>query len=67
MREYKYFVSFCQGVTTRNTICNSIITLSKKIECLNDILDIEKELRKKLIEFGESEKTTVRLISITLL
>lgn len=67
MREYKYFVSFYQGVPTRNKICNSIVTLGKKIECLDDILEIEKLLRKKLIEFGESEKTTVRLISITLL
>ena len=67
MREYKYFVSFCQGVPTRNIICNSIVTFSKKIECLDDILEIEKVLRKKLIEFGESEKTTVKLISITLL
>ena len=67
MREYKYFVSFCQGVSTRDTIGNSIITFSKKIDCLDDILEIEKVLRKKLIEFGESEKTTVKLISITLL
>ena len=67
MREYKYFVSFCQGVTTRNAISNSIITTGKKIDSLDDILDIEKVLRKKLIEYGESEKTTVKLISITLL
>lgn len=30
MREYKYFVSFCQGVSARDTIGNSIITFGKK-------------------------------------
>lgn len=67
MKEYKYFVSFCQGVSARDTIGNSIITFGKKIDGLEDILDIEKVIRKKLIEFGESEKTTVKLISMTLL
>ena len=63
MREYKYFVSFYQRDSGRDTISNAIITSSKKIDCLDDIYNIEK----KLIEFGESEKTTVKLISITLL
>lgn len=67
MREYKYFVSFYQRVPARDTISNSIITTGKKIDSLEDIFDIEKVIRKKLIEFGESEKTTVKLISITLL
>ena len=67
MREYKYFVSFYQRVPTRDAISNSIITTGKKIDSIEDIYNIEKVIQKKLIEFGESEKTTVKLISITLL
>lgn len=67
MREYKYFVSFYQRNSGRDTIGNSIITTGKKIDSLEDIYNIEKVIQKKLIEFGESEKTTVKLISITLL
>ena len=67
MRKYKYFVSFYQRVPDGGTISNSIITSSTKLDSIEDIYDIQKVIQKKLIEFGESEKTTVKLISMTLL